>query len=317
MDMHWWPSSNSGELWMSGYQTCFGNGSWNLFALDFPKPQSCLHSKGAILLQSWVWFPAGLPSEACGQKLLVILLYLCRMLSILEESFPVCKASALEPGIKVIHFRIVISGVARVEDCFNLVHDCIPWTVSECLEDSLNGIPWSSCSKCLAGPRAPRQQRLWEGSLFSDFWIVNEGSLFWEWNQQRGFLPETEAVLHCGATANPGMLSYSSGLRVLSSKEWPGRVGWTATAWSVASSAMGMGSFLEPLGRQQSSHSSSLGMPYSSVRASCSWLPLSVWVQQLPHLHRAVLSSCSKWGGWGWEDPCLQFCHLQFWDKKS
>lgn len=23
---------------MSGYQTCFGNGSWNLLALNFPEP---------------------------------------------------------------------------------------------------------------------------------------------------------------------------------------------------------------------------------------------------------------------------------------
>lgn len=42
-------------------------------ALNFPKPQSCLLSKGAVLLQSRVSFLAGLPSEACGQRLLVML----------------------------------------------------------------------------------------------------------------------------------------------------------------------------------------------------------------------------------------------------
>lgn len=56
----------------------------------------------------------------------MILLYLYRMLFILEGSLPVCTAPALESGIKVILFRMVISGVACVEDCFNLVHDCIP-----------------------------------------------------------------------------------------------------------------------------------------------------------------------------------------------
>lgn len=38
----------------------------------------------------------------------------------------ICTLLAVEAGIQTSFPRMVISGVARVKDCFNIARDCIP-----------------------------------------------------------------------------------------------------------------------------------------------------------------------------------------------
>lgn len=105
------------------------------------------------------------------------------------------------------------------------------------------------------------------------------------------------------------------------SKEWLGRVGWTAAAkaYSMGIRCHREASWSPWVG---SRICSSLGMADSSIRASCSRPPLPLPIQQRPLTHTTLCSAAAENGVPGagnraWEDPCLQFCHLQFWDRKS